>query len=406
MKKNIIHYLIAFILPILIFCFAMYSMNVYPFGNISLRISDALTQYPGFFEGLKHFTIFNFNLGLGENFYPTFTTYLNNPLNLLYFLFKKENFDLFFAMLILIKIGLIGLTMNILLNYKKKYNKKSILFSTIYALSGFVTIYYWNYQFLDAIYMLPLIMIGIDRIVNDNKNLLYFIFLTYMIFIHYYTAYMICLFSVIYFFFLLYNSTLEKEEKRQRIIKFFVTSLLSGLSAAVILLPTIFSMMQGRASYFSETKYFSLNYYGLASGIDSLKVPVVLYNFTTGSNYLRDNYGHWNFAPTYISLFVFILIILNLFDKKINLKYRKSLIVIILIYFVSIIFNSVYYVWHLFQEPIGLPSRFIFVFDAFFVLIAYNFYTNEYRQKNIKNKKILISVILFIIITFIYKNYI
>ena len=85
--KKIGHYLIAFILPILIFCFGMYSMKVYPFGDISMRISDSLSQYPSFFEGLKNFNIFTFNLGLGESFYPIFTTYVNNPLNLIYLLF-------------------------------------------------------------------------------------------------------------------------------------------------------------------------------------------------------------------------------------------------------------------------------------------------------------------------------
>ena len=188
MRKNILHYLVAFILPILIFGFAMFSLNIYPFGDISIRFSDALTQYPAFFEGLKNFKIFTFNIGLGENFYPIFTTYLNNPLNLLYFFFKKENFDLFYIILILIKFGLMGLTMNIMLNYKKKISGNSLIFSTIYALSGFTTFYYWNYQFLDAMYILPLIMIGIDKIVNDDKNLMYYIFLTYMIIIHYYTV--------------------------------------------------------------------------------------------------------------------------------------------------------------------------------------------------------------------------
>lgn len=395
MKKNIIHYLIAFILPILIFCFAMYSMNIYPFGDISIRISDAIAQYPGFFEGLKNFNIFTFNIGLGENFYPIFTTYLNNPLNLIYFLFKKENFDLFYIILILIKFGLMGLTMNILLNYKKERKSKSLIFSTIYALSGFTTFFNWNYQFLDAVYMLPLIMIGIDKIVNDDKNLMYYLTLTYMIIIHYYTAYMICLFSVIYFFFLLYNSNLKKEEKKKRTINFFVTSLFCGLSSAFILIPTIFSLFQGRSSYINNLNFFGINKVAICS----------LYNFTMGSNFIKELINLVNSSAVYISMFVIILIIISIFNSKANKKYKKSVLSVLIIYFLSIFLNPLYYMWHLFQQPVGIPSRFIFCFNAFLTLIAYNFFIKKEFHSDQISKKLILIVVCSIILFFGLKYY-
>ena len=257
--KRFLHYLFAFLIPISIFLFAMYLMDLYPFGDTSIRISDANIQYPAFFEGLKNFDLFTFKIGLGANFYTIFTTYLASPLSFLYLFFENYQFDIFFVILVLLKIGLIGLNMNILLNYKKVRNKHSLVFSTIYALSGFVTLYYWNYQFLDALYMLPLIMIGIDKLVNDNKNLMYFITLTLMIIFHYYTAYMICIFSVIYFFFLLINSELNKKDKKKRIIKFFITSLFCGLCSSFITIPSVHSFIHGRANYNYNINYFGFN---------------------------------------------------------------------------------------------------------------------------------------------------
>ena len=70
----------------------MASRNLYPFGSNSLRFIDALSQYPDFFEGLRSFSLFNFNLGLGSNFYSIFTTYLLNPLNIIYLFFKISNY--------------------------------------------------------------------------------------------------------------------------------------------------------------------------------------------------------------------------------------------------------------------------------------------------------------------------
>ena len=87
--KRVLHYFLAFLIPILIFCLAMYFMNLYPFGEQSFRIKDAFSQYPAFFEGLRQGNLFTFKIGLGANFYPIFTTYLANPINLVYFLFKN-----------------------------------------------------------------------------------------------------------------------------------------------------------------------------------------------------------------------------------------------------------------------------------------------------------------------------
>lgn len=372
----------------------MYLMDIYPFGDISMRITDAISQYPAFFEGLKDGDLFTFKIGLGTNFYTIFTTYLASPLSFLYLFFENYQFDLFFVILVLLKVGLIGLNMNILLTYKKEKNKYSLIFSTIYALSGFVSLYYFNYQFLDALYMLPLIMIGIEKLVNENKNLIYFITLTLMIIFHYYTAYMICIFSVIYFFFLLINSNLEKKDKRKRIIKFFITSLFCGLCSSFITIPSFYSLMQGRSSYFNDINYFSFNK-------DSLSL---FYNFTSGSTFLRDLVN--TSTPVFITLFIIVLVLFSLFNKNYTRKYKISILIILLIFILSISFNLFYYGWHFFQRPVGLPGRFVFVFNCFFVLIAYKIFID--KKIILTNKSKTIICLIYIVLCFcslIFKCY-
>ena len=391
--KKVLHYFLAFLIPILIFCLAMYFMNLYPFGDQSFRITDASSQYPAFFEGLRQGNLFTFKIGLGANFYPIFTTYLANPINLVYFLFKNYQFEIFFFLLIIFKIGLIGLSMNILLNYKNGYNKWSLLFSTIYSLCGFVSLYYFNYQFLDALYMLPLIMIGIDKIVSNDKNLMYFITLTLMIIFHYYTAYMICVFSVIYFCFLLYNKNFNKKIRLKKIKKFFITSLFCGLCSSFITIPTFYSLLQGRTSYYEGLKYFAINKNGGS----------FFYNLTSSSTFVTDLIGIC--APVFITLLVIVLIIFTFFRKDVNKKYKASLLIIILLYFLSLSFNLFYDAWHVFQEPVGLPGRFVFTFNAFLVLISYNTFLNIPKIK-IKNKIIIyIVTIVTILLSFLYKLY-
>lgn len=390
MKKKL-HYLLAFLIPVSIFLFAMYLMGLYPFGDTSMRISDANIQYPAFFEGLKDGDLFTFKIGMGANFYTIWTTYLASPLSLLYFFFENYQFDTFFVILVLLKIGLIGLNMNILLNYKKERNKYSLIFSTIYALSGFVSLYYWNYQFLDALYMLPLIMIGIEKIVNENKNLMYFITLTLMIIFHYYTAYMICIFSVIYFFFLLINSELNKKEKKQRIIKFFVTSLFCGLCSSFVTIPSIYSFIQGRSGATNDINFWSFNKDALS----------MFYNLTGGSSLPIDlqNFS----APVFITVFIVILVINIFLDKNVSNKYKLSVFGIIILYLFSLSFNFIYYGWHFFNQPQGLPGRFAFCFNCFFVFIAYKKILNIKDLKIFKKILITIVLIILIILSFLYK---
>ena len=54
-------------------------------------------------------------------------------------------------------------------------------------------------MWLDGMVFLPMIVLGIENIVNENKFYLYTISLAIMLIANYFIGYMICLFSVIYF---------------------------------------------------------------------------------------------------------------------------------------------------------------------------------------------------------------
>ena len=85
------------------------------------------------------------------------------------------------------------------LRSKKISNKLVVLFSVIYALMGYTATYYYNYIWIDSIIMLPLVVYGIDKLIETNKPLVYIITLTITIITNYYIGYMICIFSLIYY---------------------------------------------------------------------------------------------------------------------------------------------------------------------------------------------------------------
>lgn len=54
-------------------------------------------------------------------------------------------------------------------------------------------------MWLDAMVLFPVILLGIEKIINKGKPTLYCISLALMFFANYYMAYMICIFAVLYF---------------------------------------------------------------------------------------------------------------------------------------------------------------------------------------------------------------
>ena len=86
-----------------------------------------------------------------------------------------------------------------LVHRNKGKNYYPIVFSAMFALSSFIIGYYFNLMWLDSIAMLPLIMMGIERIVNGKSGKLFCLSLFYGLFCNYYIGFMLCLFSCLYF---------------------------------------------------------------------------------------------------------------------------------------------------------------------------------------------------------------
>ena len=386
MKKRYI-YLLAFFIPILIFFLMSLIAGYVPFFEEIFQVYDARHQYPGFYiemmNKLKEGNIFfSFGAGLGFNFLGTITYYLMSPLNILAIFFKAENLTYFFLIIIYLRIGLSGLTMAIYLNNQEKAKPIWIIvFSVIFALMGFLSSYYYNFMWIDSIIMLPLILLGIDRLVKNNKCLLYIISLSLAIIFNYYIGVILCIFSVIYF---IYKLLTEDHNGNIKVIKTFViSSLICGLLSAFVLIPTYYALIIGKGQIYSID---SINYFAFNKNLYSF-----FYKLTPASYQVGDQaYGP---AMVYSSLFATALTVLFFFNKKFKLKEKIVVGVIILFFFLSFSFNLLDYGWQLFQQPIWWQSRYSFTFSTFLIIIAFKNINNmETLKVNNWSRAIIISI--------------
>lgn len=201
---------LSFFLPLLVMTGCCIVFGVQPFGDNSLLIIDGLHQYMPFYSVLYdklkggETLFYSFRSGLGINFLSLFSYYLSSPFNLLILFFKKSQLNMAVSMIIVLKIACSGMTAGIYFSSKsKKQGFSIVMISMAYALSSYMVGYCWNVMWLDAIMIFPIIMMGLERLIEKKDGRLYCIALFYALYCNYYIAFMICIFAVIWY--LLYS---------------------------------------------------------------------------------------------------------------------------------------------------------------------------------------------------------
>lgn len=393
-KKKILIYLTAAIIPPLIFLLCSALNGYLPFGEELLNAYDSFTQYPGllldYMRNLKDGNIF-FSLkgALGYNLFGTATYYAFSPLNLLALFANSNNYPYFIAIMTYLRFSLLGLTMCFYLDHKNYSPSQVILWSIVYALMGFTGAYYYNYIWIDSIIMLPLVIHGLDKLLEKNLPTFYIVTLTITIVINYYIGYMICAFSLLWFIYRL----VTLEEKKKKVLTFFKSSLLAGLMSSFVLIPSFFALLSGKASL-----YESVNYWGLTPHI--LSIP---YTLTTGSFQTNDqSYGP---ALIYSSILALTLTIYYFFTKSFSKKEKYATAGVLIFFALSLSVNFLNFAWQFFQEPIWWQSRFSFVISFFLITIAARTYPQiDKTSLNTKKKLLIASLTVFALIaSAIYK---
>lgn len=380
--KEAAPFLCAFLIPILIMIGIFIERGIFPFGDRSFLRTDMYHQYAPFFNEFKsklsdHTSLlYTFQIGGGINFTALYAYYLASPLNWLLILCPQGLVIEFMTYMIVLKIGLCGLTFAYYLSRRQKTKNISIAFFGIfYALSGYLAAYSWNIMWLDCILLFPLIMLGLDRLIEEDKPFLYCITLGLSILSNYYISIMICISLVLLFVAKIVllpprqrkMVTLEDGTQAERLVhtnylrkllSFGLYSLLAGGLAACVLLPEICALQLTASGNFSFpstfTSYFSV-FDMIARHMVNVEVHLGL--------------DHW--PNIYCGVAVLFLIPLYIMNKKYSWKEKAVFFVLILFFYLSFSLNVLNFIWHGFHYPNSLPCRQSFVYIFLVLLMAY-----------------------------------
>ncbi|MFV0250026.1 MAG: YfhO family protein [Bacilli bacterium] len=391
--KSKIFLILSFLLPFLVINFIAIFLNASYNSTYTLLVSDMQAQYVSLFSFLKRVfegtesIFYSFSKGMGGSMLGTFAYYLSSPLNILIVFFK--NISNFIIFLITLKISICGLTMFVYL--KHKFNKSNIIiliFSLCYALCAYNINYYFNIMWLDGVFLLPLIALGIDKLTKNNKSLLYGISLFFALVSNYYIGYMLCIFSLIYFIYQFLIEYKSIENKTKQIINFIITSILSFLSSLFLLLPGILSLT-------SSNKDLSiLSDFNLVFNQNLLDIFSKTY--FVSQNY--ENILNFNRANIYAGIFIIPLLYFYFINKKIKKMNKIYSLLVLFIIILSFSILNLNEIWHGFSMPIGFNYRYSFLFVFFIIILATE---SLLKIKHIKYKQYILFGLVYAILTYI-----
>lgn len=363
--------------------FIIYKM--FPFGDMTVLRMDLYHQYgPLFTELFDRITqgksfFYSLTSGGGSSFLGNFFNYLSSPLSLIILLFDRK--DMPYAITVLVALKGILSAGTFTCYIKNSLNRHSLVtasFGVLYAFCAYYIAYYWNIMWLDGMIMFPLIVLGIERIIENRSTKLYIVSLTLLFFCSYYIGFMTCIFSILYFllhFLTKYNFNdkvcedlnYKKKFSLKAIfnnkffssgISFAFSSIMSALLSCLWLIPVYFILKSCSATSDSFPSSFT-SYFDLFDFVQNHLAALTTTIRSSGDSVMPN---------VYCGILTAILIPLYFLNKNIKLREKACYLVLILLFAFSFDNNCANFVWHAFHFPNDLPYRFSFMYS--FILLV------------------------------------
>lgn len=377
--------LLAFFVPFILMIFGFISGGFFPTGENQIAVIDMFHQYFPFLNELQNKMqnienpLYSWNGGLGTNFISMYAYYAASPLYLLLALVPSKFLMEAVTLIVAIKIGLGGMFMAIYLRgMHHRCDYGTVAFSTLYALCAYVMGYYWCLMWLDVVSLLPLCILGLERLIGRSDFKLYTITLAIMMWTNYYVGGMACIFILFYYPILYFSKKRNKGVKgcAKTTGLAIGCSLIGILISAVLLVPTFLSLQN---TYYIDSSFpkDSTMYNAILDVITNLLPETTLT--------IREGLPN-----IYCGLVSVMMLVLFIFCRSISMRKKILNCGMLAFLILSFNWNKLDFIWHGLHFPNQLPFRYSFVFSFVLVGIAYEAFL---RMQDISKRTIGMMVI-------------
>ena len=385
--KNRLWLLASFGLPLLLIALILGFNGIHWNSSRSILAGDSYHQYVALhalYRNILHSGgsqgfFYTFTSGLGMNLYAFSAYYMGSFFMPLTYFFNVHNMPDCLYLLTLLKIGTIGLTTFISLKnmYQKLSNWLVLALATAFPLMSFITSQIEIVMWLDVFILLPLIMWGLHSLQDFGRKKLYFITLTILFIQNYYFGFMIAIFLVLYF---LARTTFGKWSWRA-LLDFVVTSICSGITSLIMILPMYLDLKANNTDAFSQIlRTFTEN---------SKPLDIFAKNFVG----IYDT-TQYNAVPMiYVGLAPLILAVLFFFLKNVKIRTKLAFLAIFGVLIASFYLQILDLFWQGMHSPNMFLHRYAFLFSLLVIFLACET-LSRFEEDFMKTWRILLVVLL------------
>lgn len=374
-KSDPFCYVAAFFIPVILMFITYVLFGVAPFGERSVLTLDLNGQYIYYFEAIRDAfwgdgsIFYSWGRDLSGEFMGVIGYYLASPFTLIPILLPRTMIVESIMIMQLCKLGAAGLTFCIYAQKSKNIKPmQSVIFATMYAMMAYAVIQTIDPMWLDGVVFLPLVILGLEYLIDDGRKVNYIIPLAIMFVANFYIGFMIAIFVALYFFYYLFFGTTRKFKGAYDYVKVIgtmgISTLVVLMCSAIMLLPVYNALSLGKFD-FSGTPDYSF-----ATQFSPIElVPTLLPN----QYYSVNMHGK---PEIYCGVLSFVLLPLFYINKKVrtNQKIGYTLLVFILLF--SMYVKPLDMMWHGGQTPNWLPYRYSFLVSFLLVSMAATIFSN------------------------------
>lgn len=366
--KNNSCYIYSFFISIVFILLAFAIAGVYPFGDLSMAVSDLRVQYLDLTiavaEKIKNGeNIFlTMATGGGINLYAWCAYILFNPLNVLFLIIDLKYIQEIYLFIYVLKIGFAGLCASVYFKRSKILHIDGLLntaFAVLYALCMFNIKASINIMWLDNVALLPICFLGIERLIEKRKVDLFTLVYFACVMTNYYLAFVTGVFSFVYFVYYVLLTKSIKENKAV-IFKAFLLLIISaalalGLSG-IMLVPTYSAVSTGYSEMFNKAD--SWVHWELSDIFQGL---LFIINATSVKGILLISFS--GIVPLFL---IAMLLLSNGAERR-----EKLLSLLMVLFFImGFWFEPLYLALHFFRDPAGFYGRFSYAMTLLFIILA------------------------------------
>lgn len=361
-------YFYAFFIPAILMYIVYSAFGVYPFGDNSILVLDLNGQYVYYYEAFRdafwgdRSFFYSWSRNLGGEMAGIYGYYLASPFMLIVCFLPRAWILQSVLVMQLCKIGVMGVTFTYYLKKSKNINSyTTLIFSTFYALMSYVIVQLMDPMWLDGLVYLPLIIYGIEKLIDEKKKLYFIIPLALSFMANFYIGYMTVFFCVIYFFCYLFFMRKDDDNSIKEVamtcVRFGVGGIISALLASWVLLPTYYSLQLGKLE-FTKPDY--------SIGAEFTILDFFSKLFPQSYDTVRNE----GLPFVYCGVLTLIMIPLYYLNQNIDGKKKVGNSIALGAVFLSMYITTVNLAWHGFQVPNWLPYRFSFTFSFIMLVMA------------------------------------